>query len=61
MEFGAYAKSEGAMEGAAGGGGGCGGGEQILVTTIGGAEGVGTGGSTVYAKDWAACVLLSLA
>ena len=48
MEFlGVYAKSEGAMEGAAGGGG-CGGEEeQIFVTTNGGAEGVGTGGGTV--------------
>ena len=59
MEFGCYANSDGAMEGAMVGGGG--GGVQILVTTIGGAEGVGTGGSTVYARDWAACVLLSLA
>ena len=53
MEFGAYAKSEGAMEGAAGGGGG-GEGEQIFVTTSGGAVGVGTGGSTVYASECAA-------
>ena len=58
MEFGAYAKSEGAMEGAAGGGGGED--EQIFMTTNGGAEGVGTGGSTVYASECAACALLSL-